>query len=92
MLYIKIWLSGFIDSWKLKWSSGDTLFTNYFRKAPVWNPVWSNHESWRKWEREIGNWGGRSGISFLLDIIFYHIFFLFFLSLSQYLESFSGLC
>jgi len=47
VFYMKIWLWVSNGSWKLKWSSGDALLINYFRKAPAWNPVWSNHEAWR---------------------------------------------
>ena len=55
---MKIQLGILDDSWKLKWSSGDALLTSYFRKAPAWNPVWSNHEARRKlglWEGEVEN-------------------------------------
>jgi len=48
VLYMKSSIRILNVSWKLKWSSGDALLTNYFRKAPAWNPVWSNHETWRK--------------------------------------------
>jgi hypothetical protein len=55
---MRFWVWILTVSWKLKWSSGDALLINYFRKAPAWNPVWSNHETWRK----LGNGKGILGL------------------------------
>ena len=65
---MKIWIWILNVSWKLKWSSGDALLTNYLREAPAWNPVWSNRETWRKWELGREKWK----FSFLLDYIYYY--------------------
>jgi len=56
---MKSWVRILNLSWKLERSSGDALLVNYFRKPPAWNPIWSNHETWRKfWElgREEWEW------------------------------------
>jgi len=57
---MRFWLWILNVSWKLKWSSGDALLINYFRKAPARKPVWSNHETWRKLRNGIGK--GKLGV------------------------------
>jgi hypothetical protein len=64
---MKFWLWVLTVPWKLKWSSGDALLINYFRKAPAWNPVWSNHETWRK-SGKLGIGEGEVGILFFFSL------------------------
>jgi len=80
---MRLWPRILNDSWKLKWSSGDALLTSYFRKAPAWNSVWSNHETWRKSGNGIGK--GKLGLEeeevgyfFPLSVIYIILDFCFF--------------